>query len=63
VPYGPWKKYGQDPAVLPAGPLAGSLARVPASTADLPTQQRYIENLRKLRDEQFAKKPLSQLQN
>ena len=63
VPYGPWKKYGQEPATIPGNPLPGTLARVPAATADLPTQQRYIENLRKLRDEQFAKKPLSQLQN
>ncbi len=49
VPYGPWKKYGQETAT--------------SSDPDLAAQQRYIENLRKLRDEQFLKKPLSQLQN
>lgn len=49
VPYGPWKKYGQD---SPA-----------ANNPDLASQQRYLEYLRKLRDEQFQKKPLSQLQN
>ena len=50
VPAGPWKKYG--PETTPA-----------AIAPDLAAQQRYIENLRKLRDEQFLKKPLSQLQN
>ena len=49
VPYGPWKKYGQD------GPVS--------SNPDLAAQQKYLEYLRKLRDEQFQKKPLSQLQN
>ena len=50
VPAGPWKKYGAE--------------TTPAAIApDLAAQQRYIENLRKLRDEQFLKKPLSQLQN
>jgi len=49
VPYGPWKKYGQQ---KPA-----------ANDPDLVAQQRYLEYLRKLRDEQFMKKPLSQLQN
>ncbi len=45
VPYGPWKKIGQAP---------------PADDPDLAAQQRYLEYLRKLRDEQFMKKPLSQ---
>ena len=49
VPFGPWKKYGQD---SPA-----------AKNPDLEAQQRYLEYLRKLRDEQFQKKPLGQLQN
>jgi hypothetical protein len=49
VPYGPWKKYGQEAPV--------------ANDPDLAAQQRYLEYLRKLRDEQFLKKPLSQLQN
>lgn len=49
VPYGPWKKYGQE---SPA-----------ANNPDIASQQRYLEYLRKLRDEQFQKKPLSQLQN
>lgn len=48
VPYGPWKKYGQRPD---------------GEDADLAAQQRRMENLRKLRDAQFLKKPLSQLQN
>lgn len=47
VPYGPWKKYGQEtPAV---------------NNPDLLAQQRYLEYLRKLRDEEFQKKPLNQL--
>ena len=49
VPYGPWKKYGQETTV--------------ASDPDLVAQQRYLEYLRKLRDEEFQKKPLNQLQN
>ena len=49
VPYGPWRKYGQE---SPA-----------ASDPDLAAQQRRLEYLRKLRDEQFLKKPLSQPQN
>ncbi len=46
VPYGPWKKYGQE---VPA-----------ANQPDLLAQQRYLEYLRKLRDEEFQKK---QVQN
>jgi hypothetical protein len=49
VPYGPWKKYGQ-PA---PGPAANP-------DADLAAQQKYLEYLRKLRDEEFMKKPLGQ---
>jgi hypothetical protein len=48
VPYGPWKKYGNE---VPVG----------APGADQEAQQRYLEYLRKLRDEQFMKKPLNQL--
>ncbi len=47
VPFGPWKKYGQE---LPA-----------ASDPSLAAQQRQMENLRRMRDEQFLKKPLNQL--
>ncbi len=49
VPYGPWKKYGQDTAI--------------AADPDLVAQQKYLEYLRKLRDEQFLKKSVSQMQN
>jgi hypothetical protein len=49
VPYGPWKKYGQQTAL--------------SDDPDLAAQQRYMENLRKMRDAQFLKKPISQLQN
>jgi hypothetical protein len=49
VPYGPWKKYGQQPAAAAGG--------------DLAAQQRYLEYLRKLRDEEFRRKPLGQMQN
>jgi hypothetical protein len=47
VPHGPWKKYGQQTPV--------------ANDPDLLTQQRYLEHLRKLRDQEFMKKPLNQL--
>lgn len=46
IPFGPWKKYGRNP-------VTGD----PAVTE----QQRRMEQLRKLRDEQFMKKPLRQL--
>ncbi|HSP44100.1 MAG TPA: hypothetical protein VLO11_14595, partial [Luteolibacter sp.] len=45
VPYGPWKKYGQD---QPTAEIANELA----------AQQRRLEQLRKLRDENFRRKPL-----
>lgn len=45
VPYGPWKKYGtQNPA---------------SADPDIATQQRNLERLRKLRDEEFLKKPIN----
>jgi hypothetical protein len=47
VPYGPWKKYGQPAPGSPAAP-----------NSDLAAQQKYLEYLRKLRDEEFMKKPL-----
>jgi hypothetical protein len=49
VPYGPWKKYGQD---VP-----------PANDPTLLAEQRYLEYLRKLRDEEYQKKSLNQIQN
>lgn len=49
VPHGPWKKYGTEAPALP--------------DTSLIAQQRYLEYLRKLRDEEFSKKSLQQLQN
>lgn len=49
VPYGPWKKYGAETPAVP--------------DPNLIAQQRYLEYLRKLRDEEFQKKSLHQLQN
>ena len=50
VPYGPWKKYGpQD--------------NTPAANPDLAAQQRYLEQLRKMRDEQFENRPLNRTRN
>ena len=49
VPYGPWKKYGQETA--------------PTSQPNLLAQQRSLEYLRKLRDESYQRKSLSELQN
>ncbi len=48
VPYGPWKKYGQETA-----------ATDPSSIAE----KRYLEYLRKLRDAEFQKKSVSQIRN
>lgn len=50
VPYGPWKKYGQE---IPAT----------ASASDIAAQQKYLEYVRKLRDEQFLKKPSEAVRN
>ena len=50
VPDGPWKKYGQQPA-----PVTNQQERL--------TQQRYLDYLKKLRDEQFQKKSLKQAKN
>ena len=49
VPYGPWKKYGQN-----AGPAGG-----PEADA----QRRYLEYLRKLRDEQYQRKSKSDFES
>lgn len=58
VPYGPWKKYASKSNVpSPRGGFA-----VPLKDGEsVEAQQKYLEYLRKLRDEQFAKKPLSDL--
>ncbi len=55
VPYGPWKKYGQ--------PTQAQVQMQAVSSKDLAKQQEYLEYLRKLRDEQFQKKSLSELQH
>ena len=49
VPHGPWKKYGQE--VLPA------------NDTDLLAQQKYLDYLRKLRDDQYQKKSADQIRN
>lgn len=49
VPYGPWKKYGQETAA--------------ANQPDVAAQRRYLEYLRKLRDEEFQKKSIHEIQN
>lgn len=49
VPYGPWKKYGQTQPT--------------SADPNLIAQQKYLEYLRKKRDEEFLKKPISQFQN
>ncbi len=59
VPYGPWKKYGSS-ATGNKAPL--NPGQRPADNADLETQRRYMEYLRKLRDEEYLKRPLSENQ-
>ena len=49
VPYGPWKKYG-------------GTAVAAGNDPDIEAQRRYLEYLRKLRDEQYQRKSLSELQ-
>lgn len=45
VPYGPWKKYGNEIAATTNNP-------------DIEAQRKYMEYLRKMRDEEFMKKPI-----
>lgn len=63
VPYGPWKKYGQtlqiasSTASSPPSPGLTPMSR-PAVDADPEQQRRYMEHLRRLRDEAFLKRPI-----
>lgn len=58
VPYGPWKKYGPTQAA----PVAYTGSTAPLKDGEsIEAQRKYLEYLRKLRDDQFAKKPLSEL--
>lgn len=59
VPYGPWKKYGQNAPVSASPAASPSVAKV-KSPKDLEAERKYLEYLRKLRDEEFQKKPLPQ---
>jgi hypothetical protein len=59
VPNGPWKKYGNTQTSVSQPFLPGQ--RLP-DNADLETQRRYMEYLRKLRDDEYLKKPLSEIQ-
>ncbi|MES2995938.1 MAG: hypothetical protein V4733_03920 [Verrucomicrobiota bacterium] len=52
VPPGPWKKYGCAANSTVTNSIPGK------STADIEADRRRLENLRKLRDEEFARKPL-----
>lgn len=63
VPYGPWKKYATASRPLQPAPQVGAGGRVarPDDGASIEAQREYLEYLRKLRDEKFAKKPLSEL--
>lgn len=61
VPYGPWKKYGNhSPARLADNGTRSRVAPV-KDGASVEEQRKYLEYLRKMRDEQFMKKPLSEL--
>lgn len=59
VPYGPWKKYGN--ATTEQNHIASSENTPPRDGESLEEQRKYLEYLRKLRDEQYLKKPLSEL--
>ncbi|QJE99351.1 hypothetical protein HHL09_22325 [Luteolibacter luteus] len=52
VPYGPWKKYGQSQVAQPRSAVAPS-----TSYPEHDAQRRYLEYLRKVRDDQYMKKP------
>jgi len=59
VPYGPWKKYGYKGPTQIAS--SGESPELVKDGESLEAQRKYLEYLRKLRDEQFMKKPLSEL--
>lgn len=61
VPYGPWKKFGAGTATASPQPLL--VGQRPPDNADLETQRRYMDYLRKLRDEEYLKRPLSEGQH
>ena len=52
VPHGPWKRYGFDAA------SESNIARVAQADPELEAQRRYMDYLRKVRDEEYLKKPL-----
>ncbi len=65
VPYGPWKKYGnattkQNPVVPSVAANTASSGAIPKDGESLEEQRRYLEYLRKLRDEQYLKKPFNE---
>lgn len=74
VPQGPWLRFGPQPSPGSAAARAMEAAatthpgrpdgpiRRPGPDADIETQRRYLEYLRRLRDESFQKKPLRELQ-
>lgn len=59
VPYGPWKKYGN--ATTLQNHMASAGENIPQDGKSIEEQRKYLEYLRKLRDEQYLKKPLSEL--
>lgn len=59
VPYGPWKKYGN--ATTLQNHIVSSGSNIPQDGKSIEEQRKYLEYLRKLRDEQYLKKPLSEL--
>ena len=64
VPNGPWTKYGTGTGTgnAPPQPVL-AVGQRPPDNADLETQRRYMEYLRKLRDAEYLKRPLSELQH
>lgn len=63
VPHGPWKKYGTSQPQMLAQAFNPASVSPPPAGADLDAQQRYMEYLRKLRDEQYLKKTPQQIQS
>lgn len=59
VPHGPWKKYGVTPSRQPQS-LSQPYrpGQPPPDDADLETQRRYLEYLRRQRDEDYLKSPM-----
>ncbi len=61
VPYGPWKKYGPRHSPSTSAPQLAGVTAPADETESLEAQRKYLEYLRKLRDDKYVNKPSGEL--